>query len=102
MRSADMNGPTQTRAPSEVHVLSGHLELAAPLRAVRHPSRPNGSARSRVGPYAVAVEHFELAVIGSGSGNVVIPGETGEGKVALVEGGAFGGTCINRGCIPTK
>ena len=24
------------------------------------------------------------------------------GKVALVEAGAFGGTCINRGCIPTK
>lgn len=41
-----------------------------------------------------------LAVIGSGSGNVAIPHELGE--VALVECGSFGGTCVNRGCIPSK
>ncbi len=44
------------------------------------------------------MERFERAVIGSGSGNVVVAGD----RVALVEGGAFGGTCINRGCIPSK
>jgi mycothione reductase len=48
------------------------------------------------------VEHFALAVIGSGSGNVVIPDHPDGGRVALVECGVFGGTCINRGCIPTK
>jgi mycothione reductase len=49
------------------------------------------------------VEKFALAVIGSGSGNVVVPDDVGvPGKVALIESGAFGGTCINRGCIPTK
>ena len=49
------------------------------------------------------MEEFALAVIGSGSGNVVLTDEiTASGKVALVESGAFGGTCINRGCIPTK
>jgi len=49
------------------------------------------------------VEKFALAVIGSGSGNVVVPDDVGVGgKVALIESGAFGGTCINRGCIPTK
>lgn len=45
--------------------------------------------------------HFSLVVIGSGSGNVVLPGHPDE-PVALIDSGAFGGTCINRGCIPSK
>jgi mycothione reductase len=48
------------------------------------------------------VQHFALAVIGSGSGNVVIPADTREAEVALIECGSFGGTCVNRGCIPSK
>ena len=49
------------------------------------------------------MEKFALAVIGSGSGNVVVPDDVGVGgKVAIIESGAFGGTCVNRGCIPTK
>jgi mycothione reductase len=48
------------------------------------------------------VQHFSLAVIGSGSGNVVVPKDGGAGPVAIIESGAFGGTCINRGCIPSK
>jgi mycothione reductase len=47
-------------------------------------------------------QHFALAVIGSGSGTVVIPDRVDGAKVALVESGSFGGTCLNRGCIPTK
>ena len=46
--------------------------------------------------------HFSLAVIGSGSGNVVVPKDAAQGPVALIESGAFGGTCINRGCVPSK
>jgi mycothione reductase len=51
------------------------------------------------------VQHFSLAVIGSGSGNIVVPGVRSQGSqepVAVIEAGAFGGTCINRGCIPSK
>ena len=48
------------------------------------------------------MEHFALAVIGSGSGNVVIPEDVSLDKVALIEAWQFGGTCVNRGCIPTK
>ena len=43
-----------------------------------------------------------LAVIGSGSGNVAIPDDIGDAEVALIESGSFGGTCVNRGCIPSK
>jgi mycothione reductase len=48
------------------------------------------------------VEQFALAVIGSGSGNVVIPEYRDGRKAALIELGSFGGTCVNRGCIPSK
>ena len=48
------------------------------------------------------MQRFALAVIGSGSGNVVIPDAMSESEVALIESGSFGGTCVNRGCIPSK
>jgi len=48
------------------------------------------------------VQHFSLAIIGSGSGNAVVPEDPAHGPVAVIEAGAFGGTCINRGCIPSK
>jgi mycothione reductase len=48
------------------------------------------------------VQHFSLAIIGTGSGNVVVPEDPARGPVALIEATAFGGTCINRGCIPSK
>lgn len=46
--------------------------------------------------------HYDLAIIGSGSGNTLISPEWDGRKVVLVEGGTFGGTCLNVGCIPTK
>ncbi|WP_130839307.1 mycothione reductase [Corynebacterium neomassiliense] len=46
-------------------------------------------------------EHYDLIIIGTGSGNS-IPEELDDRRIALVEKGIFGGTCINVGCIPTK
>lgn len=49
------------------------------------------------------MQHFDLAVIGSGSGNSIIDEKFADKKVALIERDpVFGGTCLNRGCIPTK
>ena len=48
------------------------------------------------------MRHFSLAIIGSGSGNALVPEDPGSGPVAVIEAGAFGGTCLNRGCIPSK
>ncbi|HHX38162.1 MAG TPA: FAD-dependent oxidoreductase [Clostridiaceae bacterium] len=48
-------------------------------------------------------QHYDLIVIGSGAGNIVVDGALQAGKtVALIEKGYWGGTCLNRGCIPTK
>jgi mycothione reductase len=46
---------------------------------------------------------FDLIVIGSGSGLEVSSEAAQRGmSVAVVEEGPFGGTCLNRGCIPSK
>lgn len=51
----------------------------------------------------IAMQHFDLAVIGSGTGNSLIDERFDEWNVALIERDErFGGTCLNRGCIPTK
>ena len=49
------------------------------------------------------MEQFDLIVIGSGAGFMVIEEALKQGKkCALVENGKFGGTCLTKGCIPSK
>jgi dihydrolipoamide dehydrogenase len=49
------------------------------------------------------VEEFDVLVVGSGSGMIVVANAAGSGlKTALVESGPIGGTCLNRGCVPSK
>jgi mycothione reductase len=48
------------------------------------------------------VTHYDLALIGTGSGNTIVTKRFADWKVAIIEDGTFGGTCINVGCIPTK
>ena len=48
------------------------------------------------------VRHFDLCIIGTGSGNSIVDDRFDELTVALVEMGTFGGTCLNVGCIPSK
>jgi dihydrolipoamide dehydrogenase len=49
------------------------------------------------------MEKFDVIVIGSGSGMIVASNAVNQGmKTAVVEFGPMGGTCVNRGCIPSK
>ena len=48
------------------------------------------------------VSHFDLVIIGSGSGNSIPDERFADRKIAILEKGTFGGTCLNVGCIPTK
>lgn len=49
------------------------------------------------------MKEYGLIVIGSGAGMNVVDTALGLGhKVAIVEEGPIGGTCLNRGCIPSK
>ncbi|WP_197320464.1 mycothione reductase [Saccharomonospora sp. NB11] len=46
--------------------------------------------------------HYDLVIVGTGSGNSILDPRFADQKVAIVEKGVFGGTCLNVGCIPTK
>ena len=49
------------------------------------------------------LQKFDLIVIGSGSGLDVANAATQHGlKVAVIEKNRMGGTCLNRGCVPSK
>ncbi len=48
------------------------------------------------------MEQFDLIIIGAGSGNSILTRDFDGWKVAIVERDVFGGTCLNRGCIPSK
>jgi dihydrolipoamide dehydrogenase len=46
--------------------------------------------------------HFDIAIIGTGSGNSILDERYHTKRVAICERGTFGGTCLNVGCIPSK
>ena len=48
------------------------------------------------------METYDVAIIGTGSGNSILDDRFAEKRVAICEQGTFGGTCLNVGCIPTK
>jgi mycothione reductase len=50
----------------------------------------------------VAVHSYDLVLVGAGSGNMLPTEELAGWRIAVVESDRFGGTCLNRGCIPSK
>jgi dihydrolipoamide dehydrogenase len=49
------------------------------------------------------MEHYDLIVIGTGAGQNVASQAYSTGlKVAVIDKDPIGGTCLNRGCIPSK
>ena len=85
-------------------------QSAAEACATHASSCPDSSVRGkRYRPvtlgrcwHDVGVRHFDLCIIGTGSGNSIIDHRFDHLSVALVEMGTFGGTCLNVGCIPSK
>lgn len=48
-------------------------------------------------------KHFDVIVIGSGAASKITrPAASLGNKVAIIEKGRLGGTCLNHGCIPSK
>lgn len=45
---------------------------------------------------------YDLVIVGAGTGNMLPAGEFDGWRIAVVEAARFGGTCLNRGCIPSK
>jgi len=49
-------------------------------------------------------QHYDLIAIGGGSGGLAVAEQAASHgrKVAVVEAGNIGGTCVNNGCVPKK
>ncbi|MFP3985545.1 MAG: dihydrolipoyl dehydrogenase [Candidatus Bathyarchaeia archaeon] len=49
------------------------------------------------------MEEYDVLVVGAGSGMIIASNAVTSGlKTAIAEHGPMGGTCLNRGCIPSK
>ena len=50
------------------------------------------------------MREYDLLVVGGGSGGLAAAQRAAEygARVALIESGRLGGTCVNRGCVPKK
>jgi mycothione reductase len=50
----------------------------------------------------MAAHHYDLVIVGAGTGNMLPADQFAGWRIAVVEADRFGGTCLNRGCIPSK
>ena len=50
----------------------------------------------------MAIHSYDLVIVGAGSGNMLPARDFAGWRIAVVESDRFGGTCLNRGCIPSK
>src|SRR5579872_6481939 len=66
--------------------------------------RPHVTCGDRPVWRAVMTDELDLIVIGGGSGGLAAAQRAAEygARVALVEAGRLGGTCVNVGCVPKK
>jgi mycothione reductase len=48
------------------------------------------------------MREYDLIVVGAGSGNMLFGPELDDWRCAIVESDKFGGTCLHRGCVPSK
>lgn len=48
------------------------------------------------------MDDYDLVIIGAGSANMLPTDAFARWRIAVVESDRFGGTCLNRGCIPSK
>ena len=71
-------------------------------RLIGHTTRLTIASRRGVFRHDGEVTHYDLAVIGTGSGNTIVNKRFADWRVAILEDNVFGGTCLNVGCIPTK
>lgn len=80
--------------------------VAADGQSVSAPAAPapEAVAEAAANKAPLADDEYDIVVVGGGPAGyyAAIRGAQLGGKIAIIEKDEFGGTCLNRGCIPTK
>ena len=94
----DISVPTASAAQPEK---ASAAAPAASAPAAPKPEKKEVSARAKLDTSGYS---YDLTVIGAGPGGYVAAIKAAQlgARVAVVEKDELGGTCLNRGCIPTK
>lgn len=94
----DVSVPTASAAQPEK---ASAAAPAASAPAAPKPEKKEVSARAKLDTSGYS---YDLTVIGAGPGGYVAAIKAAQlgARVAVVEKDELGGTCLNRGCIPTK
>ena len=84
--------------------LHNATQTSSAVRKASASSRGKAGRRAHVKVSAAANYDYDLIIIGAGVGGhgaAIHAAECGL-KTAIVEGDVMGGTCVNRGCVPSK
>ena len=101
---AILKGDGETVPVTEVIGYLGEEGENIPTAGAVVPEASPASAASASNDDGKSDDAFDIVVIGGGPAGYVAAIKAAQlgGKVALVEKSELGGTCLNRGCIPTK
>jgi len=77
---------------------------SAPSRSFARTTTPSGHRVPREPEESIPMSayDYDLIIVGAGSGNMLPDDSMDDWRIAVVETDRFGGTCLNRGCIPSK
>ena len=101
---AILKGDGETVPVTEVIGYLGEEGENIPTAGAAAPEASPAPAASASNDDGKSDDAFDIVVIGGGPAGYVAAIKAAQlgGKVALVEKSELGGTCLNRGCIPTK
>ena len=80
-------------------------DLTDAVAGAGYHARPKGRSGVRTGGRSRASRAgYQLAIIGTGGGGMAAAVQAAElgARVAIIESGTIGGTCVNIGCVPSK